>query len=108
MATVERRPTVAAVYHPTLMRRGSPNIVRGVTIAPTTQACSNQARCFGPGLQFHSANCTRIPAPIMSAKVPIITQELVIMKFMRSRVLLIARADKAVKPVLPAKDTWVE
>lgn len=106
MATVERRPTVAAVYHPTLMRRGSPNIVRGVTIAPTTRACSNEARCFGPG--YYSANCTRIPAPIMSAKVPIITQELVIMKFMRSRVLLIARADKAVKPVLPAKDTWVE
>lgn len=31
--------------------------------------CSNQARCFGPGLWSYGIDCTSIPAPIMAAKV---------------------------------------
>lgn len=36
MATVERPPTMPAVYHAALTRRGPPNIVRGATTAPIT------------------------------------------------------------------------
>ena len=36
MATVERPPTLPAVYHAALMRRGPPNIVKGATTAPIT------------------------------------------------------------------------
>ena len=40
----------------------------------------------------------------MAAKVaPMVIQEPLIMKFMRAGVLLTAMADKAVKPILPAK-----
>lgn len=36
MATVERPPTMPAVYHAALMRRGPPRIARGATTAPIT------------------------------------------------------------------------
>ena len=103
MATVERPPTIPAVYHAALRRRGPPKIVRGATTAPITPECSIQARCFGPGLCSYDIECTSIPAPIMAAKVaPIVTQEPVIMKFMRAGVLATAKAINAVKPILPA------
>lgn len=38
MATVERPPTIPAVYHAALRRRGPPKIVRGATTAPITPA----------------------------------------------------------------------